>query len=44
MNVRFINQYLRGFTKEIIFSQKLLGFQAASANPGRIFRLNFVMP
>jgi adenosine deaminase len=44
VDVRFIYQILRGFPKEIVFAQTLLGFEAASADPGRIVGLNFVMP
>jgi len=35
VDVRFIYQVLRGFPKEIVFAQTLLGFEAASADPGK---------
>lgn len=44
VDVRFIYQILRGFPKEIVFAQTLLGFEAAAADPERIVGLNFVMP
>lgn len=44
VDVRFIYQVLRGFSKEIVFAQTLLGFEAATANPERIVGINFVMP
>jgi adenosine deaminase len=44
VDVRFIYQILRGFPKEVVFAQTLLGFEAASADPERIVGLNFVMP
>ncbi len=44
VDVRFIYQVLRGFPKEIVFAQTLLGFEAASADPERIVGINFVMP
>ena len=44
VDVRFIYQILRGFPKEIVFAQTLLGFEAASADQKRIVGLNFVMP
>jgi adenosine deaminase len=44
VDARFIYQILRGFPKEIVFAQTLLGFEAASADPERVVGLNFVMP
>jgi len=44
VDVRFIYQVLRGFPKEIVFAQTLLGFEAASADPEKIVGINFVMP
>ncbi len=44
VDVRFIYQVLRGFPKEIVFAQTLLGFEAASADPERVVGINFVMP
>jgi adenosine deaminase len=44
VDVRFIYQILRGFPKEMVFAQTLLGFEAASADTERIVGLNFVMP
>jgi adenosine deaminase len=44
VDVRFIYQILRGFPKEIVFAQTLLGFEAATADPERVVGLNFVMP
>ena len=44
VDVRFLYQILRGFPKEIVFAQTLLGFEAASADPERVVGLNFVMP
>jgi len=39
----FIYQVLRGFPKEIVFAQTLLGFETISADP-RVVGINFVMP
>ena len=44
VDVRFIYQVLRGFPKEIVFAQTLLGFEAASTDPERVVGINFVMP
>jgi len=44
VDVRFIYQVLRGFPKEIVFAQTLLGFEAATADRERIVGINFVMP
>jgi adenosine deaminase len=43
VQIRFIYQVLRGFPKEQVFAQTLLGFEAASADP-RIVGINYVMP
>jgi adenosine deaminase len=43
ITVRYIYQILRGFPKEQVFAQTLLGFETASADP-RFVGLNFVMP
>ncbi len=43
VEIRFIYQILRGFPKEIVFAQTLLGFETASADP-HVVGLNFVMP
>ncbi|MGA8269617.1 MAG: hypothetical protein WB787_17795 [Candidatus Acidiferrales bacterium] len=40
---RFLYQVLRGFPKEQVFAQALLGFEVASADP-RVVGINFVMP
>jgi adenosine deaminase len=41
---KFIYQVLRGFSKEQVFAQTLLGFETISADPRRIVGINFVMP
>ncbi|MGH9714494.1 MAG: adenosine deaminase family protein [Candidatus Acidiferrales bacterium] len=43
VQIRFIYQVLRGFPKEQVFAQTLLGFEAASVDP-RIVGVNMVMP
>ena len=43
VEIRYIYQVLRGFPKEQVFAQTLLGFEAASADP-RFVGINFVMP
>jgi adenosine deaminase len=43
VQIRFIYQILRGFPKEIVFAQTLLGFETASVDP-HVVGLNFVMP
>jgi adenosine deaminase len=43
ITVRYIYQILRGFPKEQVFAQTLLGFETASADP-RFVGLNYVMP
>jgi adenosine deaminase len=43
VEIRYIYQVLRGFPKEQVFAQALLGFEAASADP-RFVGINFVMP
>jgi adenosine deaminase len=40
---RYLYQILRGFPKEQVFAQTLLGFEAASADP-RFLGINYVMP
>lgn len=44
VDVRFIFQVLRGFPREIVFAQTLLGFETAQADPERVVGINFVMP
>lgn len=43
VQVRYLYQVLRGFPKENVFAQTLLGFETASADP-RFVGINFVMP
>ena len=43
VQIRFIYQVLRGFPKEQVFAQTLLGFETASADP-RVVGINYVMP
>jgi adenosine deaminase len=43
VEIRFLYQVLRGFPKEQVFAQALLGFETASADP-RFVGINFVMP
>jgi adenosine deaminase len=43
VKVRYIYQVLRGFPKEQVFAQALLGFETASVDP-RFVGINFVMP
>ncbi|MGH9703588.1 MAG: adenosine deaminase, partial [Candidatus Acidiferrales bacterium] len=43
VELRFIYQVLRGFSKEQVFAQTVLGFEVASADP-RVVGINFVMP
>ena len=43
ITVRYIYQVLRGYSKEQVFAQTLLGFETASADP-RFVGINFVMP
>ena len=43
ITIRYIYQILRGFPKEQVFAQTLLGFETASADP-RFLGINFVMP
>src|SRR5207244_11374212 len=40
---RYLYQVLRGFPRQQVFAQALLGFETASADP-RVVGLNFVMP
>jgi adenosine deaminase len=41
--IRYLYQVLRGFPKEQVFAQTLLGFETATADP-RFVGINFVMP
>src|ERR1700682_5527527 len=43
ITIRYLYQVLRGFPKEQVFAQTLLGFEVASAAP-RFVGINFVMP
>ena len=43
VEIRYLYQVLRGFAKEIVFAQTLLGFETASADP-RVVGINYVMP
>jgi len=43
VEIRFLYQVLRGFPKEQVFAQALLGFEVAAADP-RVVGINFVMP
>jgi adenosine deaminase len=43
VKIRFLYQILRGFPKEQVFAQTLLGFETASVDP-RFVGINFVMP
>jgi adenosine deaminase len=43
LQIRFLYQVLRGFPKEQVFAQSLLGFETASADP-RVVGINYVMP
>ena len=43
VELRFLYQVLRGFPKEQVFAQTVLGFELASADP-RVVGINFVMP
>jgi adenosine deaminase len=43
VQIRYLYQILRGFPKEQVFAQTLLGFETASADP-RFVGVNFVMP
>jgi len=43
VSFRYLYQVLRGFPKEQVFAQTLLGFEAASADP-RFVGINYVMP
>jgi adenosine deaminase len=42
VQLRYLYQVLRGFPKEQVFAQTLLGFEVASADP-RVVGINFVM-
>jgi len=43
ITIRYIYQVLRGFPKEQVFAQTLLGFETASVDP-RFVGINYVMP
>ena len=43
VEIRFLYQVLRGFPKQQVFAQALLGFEVASVDP-RVPGINFVMP
>jgi len=43
VQIRFIYQVLRGFPKEQVFAQTVLGFEVAAVDP-RVVAINFVMP
>ena len=43
ITLRYLYQVLRGFPKEQVFAQTLLGFETASADP-RFVGINYVMP
>ncbi len=43
VEIRFIYQVLRGFPKEQVFAQALLGFETAAGDP-QVVGINFVMP
>ena len=43
VQIRFLYQVLRGYPKEQVFAQTVLGFEMASADP-RFVGINFVMP
>src|SRR6202162_1877415 len=43
VQIRYLYQVLRGFPKEQVFAQTLLGFETAAADP-RFVGINFVMP
>jgi adenosine deaminase len=43
VEIRYLYQVLRGFPKEQVFAQALLGFETSSADP-RVVGINFVMP
>jgi adenosine deaminase len=43
VQIRFLYQILRGFPKEQVFAQTLLGFETAAADP-RFVGINYVMP
>ena len=43
VRIRYLYQVLRGFPKQQVFAQALLGFETAAADP-RFVGINFVMP
>ena len=44
VQVRFIYQILRGFPKQQVFAQTLLGFETIAKLPGHFVGINFVQP
>ncbi|MBZ5661663.1 MAG: adenosine deaminase [Acidobacteriia bacterium] len=43
ITIRYLYQVLRGFPREVVFAQTLLGFETAMADP-RFVGINYVMP
>jgi adenosine deaminase len=43
VEIRYLYQILRGFPKQTVFAQTLLGFEIAAADP-RVVGINYVMP
>jgi adenosine deaminase len=43
VEIRYLYQILRGFPKEQVFAQTLLGFETAASDP-RVVGINYVMP
>jgi adenosine deaminase len=43
VEIRYLYQILRGFPKEQVFAQTLVGFETASSDP-RVVGINYVMP
>lgn len=44
VEVRIVYQVLRGLSKEVVFAQLVLAFEAASADPEHVVAVNLVMP
>lgn len=44
VEIRFLYQVLRGFPKEQVFAQTVLGFETAMAAPDLVVGINYVMP
>jgi adenosine deaminase len=44
VEVRFLYQVLRGFPKQQVFAQTVLGFEVAMAAPDLVVGINYVMP